>query len=276
MKEGLISSADLSREDILYLIKRARHFRDGEKVALKDKIVGLIFLENSSRTRVSFEMAAKRLGMQTVFLGPEGSSLQKGESELDTARVLSCNGADALVVRTGMDGLPAAMASITQVPVISAGESLRDHPSQGLLDAFTLMDRFGSLEGKIISIVGDIEHSRVAQSNFHILRTLGAEVRFVGPHHIASLADGLENADAVMALRVQKERGAKGDYSAFGLSHETMRSAKPNAVVLHPLPMNRGVEITSELADDPQRSLIWKQMENGLFIRMAIYERVLA
>ncbi len=132
------------------------------------------------------------------------------------------------------------------------------------------------MNGRIIAIVGDIEHSRVAHSNHHILTRLGAEVRFVGPQHITSLADGVENADAVMTLRVQKERGAKGDYSAFSVTHDTIRSAKPGAVILHPLPMNRGVEISSELADDESRSLIWKQMENGLFIRMAIFERVLS
>lgn len=276
--KALLRSADLDRATILSLIDRARVFKSGETAAFSDKVVGLLFLENSSRTRVSFEMAALRLNAKTVFLGPEGSSIQKGETEADSARMLDCLGIDAIVVRTGTEGGPADIASKVKVPVVNAGEGKSDHPTQGLLDAMTLLDHFGSLDGKLIAICGDIERSRVASSNMHILKTLGATVRLVGPStEYKTLETGLKDADAVMTLRVQKEReGAVYDYAPYALNHDTIKFARPGAPVLHPLPMNRGVEISSELADDERVSLLWKQMENGLFIRMAVLESVLS
>lgn len=272
---SLLSSERLDRTTILSLIDRARAFKNGAKASFPDKIVGLLFMENSSRTRVSFEMAAIRLGANPVFLGPEGSSIQKGETEADSARMLDCLRVDAIVVRTGTEGGPAEIASKVKAPVINAGEGKSDHPTQGLLDAMTLLDHFGSLDGKTVAICGDVERSRVASSNQHILKTLGAIVRLVGPGtEYKDLKTGLKDADAVMCLRVQKEReGASYDYAPYKIDHDSIKFANANAPVLHPLPMNRGVEISSELADDETRSLLWKQMENGLFIRMAVLER---
>lgn len=292
-----LHSAALDRKRIEATIERAREFRDGKRADLSDKIIGLLFFENSSRTRVSFEMAGMRLGARIVFLGPEGSSIKKGETELDTAKVLSCNGVDAMVVRTSVNDGPAQIAASIDVPVINAGSGVTDHPSQGLLDAMTLLDHFNDdIDGKTIAIVGDIAHSRVVRANAHILTKLGAHVRFVGadamlpdasedfPRNVtrhADLKDGLDGADAVMALRIQRERfDNRPDLiaacEALSINHDTIALAKPGAVVLHPMPMNRDVEISGALADDLAYSLLWKQMENGLFIRMAMFEAVMS
>lgn len=292
MSRSFLRSADLSRDDILNLCDKARNYRDQTLKILSHKIVGLLFFENSSRTRSSFEMAAYRLGAQCVYIGAEGSSIAKGETELDTARILDCNGVDALVVRTGTNGMPAAIAELCRAPVLNAGEGTLDHPSQGLLDALTLLDHFdGSLEGKTIAIVGDIAHSRVARSNMHILPTLGARVKLVGPQSLLpsdpgdacalhnDLREGLSGADAVMTLRIQKER-FEGDaipdeaayHAQYGINHTTLDWANHGAPVLHPMPVNRGVELSGDLADDAARSLLWQQMQNGLIMRMAMLE----
>lgn len=291
---SIIRSSVLSRADIERIFKRADHFRKKKSDLLKGKVVGLLFFENSSRTRVSFEMAAIRLGARVVQITAEGSSIQKGETELDTAMVMHCNGADILVVRTGTDTMPQQIADMTGRPLLNAGEGCTDHPSQGLLDAYTLRNHFGSLDSKVVAIVGDIKHSRVASSNLSILQTLGAQVRLVGPEFFlpdnagvpvfTSLKEGLAGADAVMALRIQKERLVNRTMSMYeidyireyGLTKETLTFAKPDALVMHPMPMNRGVEITDDIADDPVRSLIYTQMENGLYIRMAMYEAVVS
>lgn len=288
---SILRSADFSRADIERFFIRADHFRKHRSSLLKNKVVGLLFFENSSRTRVSFEMAALRLGAQVVQITAEGSSIQKGETELDTAQVMAMNGVDVLVVRTGQDNGPKAIADAIKLPTLNAGEGVTDHPSQGLLDAYTLTRHFGSLEGKTIAIVGDVKHSRVAMANLAILPKLGAKLRFVGPEFFlpedtnnvqcfTSLEEGLRGADAVMALRIQKERLINRsmamheiDYiKQYGMTKEARALANPDAVVMHPMPMNRGLEIADDVADDPTRSLIYKQMENGLYIRMAMFE----
>lgn len=295
-----IASSDLTKTDILKIFKRAQYFKNNthkKHSLLKDKTIGLLFFEDSTRTRVSFEMAAIKLGAKIVFVSPKGSSISKGESELDTARVLECNGVDAMVVRTSNEMIPSMIAKTTKLPVLNAGEGTIDHPSQGLLDAFTLYEEFkGKLNGKTIAIVGDVKHSRVAQSNATILSKLGMDVRFVGPAQflptrkpegVTSMHkkcdDGIDGVDALMCLRIQKERLDADEklpnldryFKDFGLDHKRLELAKKGAKIMHPMPMNREVEVTSKLADDPKKSLIFEQMKNGLFVRMAMYEQLM-
>src|ERR671912_256764 len=245
------------------------------------------FFENSTRTLLSFEIAANRLGAQVVTMQVEHSSIKKGETLEDTARTLNAMRPDALVMRHGTSGAPANVAAIMDCPVINAGDGIGEHPTQALLDAATIRQHFGRIEGLKIAICGDIKHSRVARSNARLLPRLGAEVRLAGPP--ALLPDDLqgsgdvdaaiEGADVVMMLRVQRERleedlgDAPGEYLArFGLTPERLARASPNAIVMHPGPMNRGVEIDCAVADDPVRSVIALQVEMGVAVRMACLE----
>ncbi len=289
----LLSIDSLDDADIDRLIGRAlAHFDDVRSAnvaaSLKGRILFNLFYENSTRTLMSFATAAHRLGMAVVTLPVEQSSAKKGETLADTARTLNAMRPSALVIRHQQDGAPEEVAAIMAAPVISAGDGTNEHPTQALLDAATLVRHFGSLEGKTVAICGDIRHSRVARSNAKLLPRLGAAVRLAGPAKLMpddseplTVDEAIEGADAVMMLRVQRERleeelgDAPGEYlRLYGLTEERLASAARAAVVLHPGPMNRGVEIANEVADDPHRSLITTLVVLGVAMRMACLELV--
>ncbi len=235
---------------------------------------------------MSFAAAAHRLGAAPVFLPVEQSSIKKGETFEDTARTLNAMRPDCIVVRHRENGAPARMAELVDCPIINAGDGTNEHPTQALLDALALKVRLGRIEGLKVAICGDIRHSRVARSNAKLLSRLGAEVRLAGPPSLIpddvpalSIDEAIAGADVVMMLRVQRERleedlgDGPGEYlSRYGLTAERLASAAPNALVMHPGPMNRGVEIADEVADDPERSLILLQVEAGVAMRMACLE----
>jgi aspartate carbamoyltransferase catalytic subunit len=287
----------LSRAELETCLDLAAEQRDlraagalGSRQVLAGHTVGLAFYEASTRTRVSFELAARELGATVVDLSVAGSSVSKGESLADTLRTLERTGVRTVVLRHAASGAPYLAARTTGLRILNAGDGLHAHPTQGLLDALTLRDALGgSLDGRRIAIVGDIAHSRVARSNVHALVRLGASVTLGGPpawvsgfgawpgvRVAASLADALDGADAVMTLRVQLERAAGGGVSSlrqytatWGLTQERMRLAAPGAPLLHPGPTNEGVELTAALAAC-DRSLIGRQVANGVAVRMAI------
>lgn len=293
----LLDVDQLSREAAercLRLAAEMRALRErGERLdQLQGHVVGLAFAEPSTRTRVSFEMAATALGAQVVTLPLDASSLSKGESLADTLRTLERTGVQTVVLRHAAAGAPYLAARATGLRVINAGDGAHAHPTQALLDALTLADAFGGVErmaGRAVAIVGDVAHSRVARSNLHLLHRLGVSVRLAGPPAwvrgfaswpgvdiTASLEEALDGVDAVMALRVQLERDAAGgvpslaEYSVrWGLNEERMRRARPGAALLHPGPTNEGVELTADLACG-ERSLIGRQVVSGVAIRMAV------
>jgi aspartate carbamoyltransferase catalytic subunit len=262
----------------------------GHDKRLADKIVFNLFYENSTRTAMSFATATHRLGASSIALSVEHSSVKKGETLEDTARTLDAMHPDVIVIRHRENGAPNVVAGIANAPVINAGDGTNEHPTQALLDALTLMVRCEGLEGLKVAICGDIRHSRVARSNAKLLPRLGAEVRLAGPpplmpEHAPALSidEAIEGADVVMMLRVQRERleedlgDAPGEFlRRYGLTAGRLATAAPNALVMHPGPMNRGVEIADEVADDPHRSLIQLQVEAGVAVRMACLEFVLA
>ena len=253
---------------------------------LQNKQVFNLFYENSTRTAMSFAAAAHRLGAAPVFLPVEQSSIKKGETFEDTTRTLNAMRPDCIVVRHRENGAPARMAELVDCPIINAGDGTNEHPTQALLDALALKVRLGRVEGLKVAICGDIRHSRVARSNAKLLPRLGAEIRLAGPPSLVpddvpdlSIDEAIAGADVVMMLRVQRERleedlgDGPGEYlSRYGLTSDRLASAAPNAVVMHPGPMNRGVEIADEVADDPERSLIVLQVEAGVAMRMACLE----
>ncbi|MEQ7872876.1 aspartate carbamoyltransferase catalytic subunit [Sphingomonas sp. ASV193] len=248
------------------------------------------FFENSTRTLLSFEIAANRLGAQVVTMQVEHSSIKKGETLDDTARTLNAMRPDALVIRHGTGGTPSEVAALMDCPVINAGDGTGEHPTQALLDAATLRRHFGRIEGLKVAICGDIRHSRVARSNRKLLERLGAEVRLAGPPSLlpedadaTDIDSAVAGADAVMMLRIQRERLADdlGDLPGeflenYGLTAARFASAAPQAVIMHPGPINRGVEIEGALADDPERSLITRQVEMGVAVRMAVLDLLTA
>jgi len=292
----LISIDDLSDEQIEHILDRGiRWFEDNRSTAersdrLGGRIVFNVFYENSTRTAMSFATAAHRLGASPVSLSVEHSSVKKGETLEDTARTLNAMRPDLLVLRHSDNGAPAEVAAIMSAPVINAGDGTNEHPTQALLDAATLLQRLGRIEGLKVAIVGDIRHSRVARSNAKLLRRLGAEIRLAGPPELMpsdipalSVEDAIRGADVVMMLRVQRERldqefgDAPGEYlGLYGLNADRLALAAPDAVVMHPGPMNRGVEIEDGIADHPDRSLIALQVEMGVAVRMACLELLLA
>ncbi len=251
-----------------------------------------LFFEDSTRTRTSFELAGKRLGADVINMSVSTSSVNKGETLLDTAATLNAMHCDLLVVRHDQSGAPALLSQKVDAAVINAGDGLHEHPTQALLDALTIRRRKGRLENLTVAICGDIAHSRVARSNIHLLTTMGSRVRVVGPPTLMPAAAerlgvavfhdmkiGLEGADIVMMLRLQRERMARGlvpserEYFRFwGLDAAKLAHARPDALVMHPGPMNRGVEIDSAVADDPARSLIKEQVEMGVAVRMAVLD----
>jgi aspartate carbamoyltransferase catalytic subunit len=286
----LLSIDSLSDDQIATILDEgerwARVNRSGERMvpALAGRIVFNLFYENSTRTLMSFSVAAHRLGAQVVTLPVEQSSIRKGETLGDTARTLDAMRPDALVIRHFENEAPKRMAEIMDCPVINAGDGTNEHPTQALLDALTIRTRFGRIDGLKVAICGDIKHSRVARSNAKLLERLGAQVRLAGPPALlpadfqgsGDVDAAIAGADVVMMLRVQRERleddlgDAPGEYLAlYGLTAERLGRASSDAVVMHPGPMNRGVEIDSVVADDPQRSLIPLQVEMGVAVRMA-------
>ena len=285
----ILSRADLERVlDLADEMREARETR-AHRSLLDLETVALAFYEASTRTRVSFELAAKALGATVVDLAVERSSAGKGESLVDTLRTLRRVGATIVVLRHSSSGAPYLAARETDLSIVNAGDGTHAHPTQALLDALTLREALGSLEGRRIAIVGDVAHSRVARSNLHALPKLGARVRLGGPaawvagfedwpqvEIATSLAETLDGADAVMTLRVQSERGAVAGVGSLSdyvrdwrLDDDRMRLAAPGAPLLHPGPTNEGVELTAELANGP-RSLIGRQVEHGVTVRMAV------
>jgi aspartate carbamoyltransferase catalytic subunit len=251
-----------------------------------------LFFEDSTRTRTSFELAGKRLGADVINMSVSTSSVNKGETLLDTAATLNAMHCDLLVVRHDQSGAPNLLAQKVDAAVINAGDGTHEHPTQALLDALTIRRRRGRLQGLTVAICGDVLHSRVARSNIHLLTTLGSRVRLVGPPTLMpaqverlgvevfhDMKAGLADADIVMMLRLQKERMSRGQvpsareyFRFFGLDAEKLAYAKPDALVMHPGPMNRGVEIDSDVADDPAHSVIKEQVEMGVAVRMAVLD----
>jgi aspartate carbamoyltransferase catalytic subunit len=287
----LLSIDSLTDDEIAAILGRGDHWftenrggRSGR--ALAGKIVFNLFYENSTRTAMSFATATARLGATPISLSVEHSSIKKGETLADTARTLNAMRPDALVIRHRDNGAASATAEIVEAPVINAGDGTNEHPTQALLDAATIRHRFGRIDGLKIAICGDIRHSRVARSNARLLDRLGAEVRLAGPPPLMpdgipalSIDQAIGGAEVVMMLRVQRERlerdldDGPGEYlRSYGLTAARLASAAPDAVVMHPGPMNRGVEIEDAVADDPERSLIALQVEMGVAVRMACLE----
>jgi aspartate carbamoyltransferase catalytic subunit len=290
----LLGIEGLSADDIRFLLDEAEQWVEFNRRPRKQdgRLIGLTqvnaFFESSTRTLLSFEIAGKRLGAQVANFHVAASSVKKGESLIDTALTLNAMQPDVLVIRHEANGAAAEVAAAIDCPVLNAGDGSGEHPTQALLDALTIRRRFGRIEGLKIAICGDIRHSRVAGSNMRSLSLLDAEVRIVGPEALlppsppaginihTDFDEGIAGADVVMMLRIQRERmeetlsASLGDYhSRYGLTRERLQRAAPNAAVMHPGPMNRGVEIDSEVADDPERSLILDQVEMGVAVRMA-------
>lgn len=293
MPRHLLGIRQLDPEQISELIGLAADFKvriiEGRPVPrLSDKVVGMLFFENSTRTRVSFEQAAHYLAMKTANFSASLSSMKKGETLKDTILTLRYERLDGLVMRHRASGSPTLAARFFGGPVVNAGDGQHEHPTQALGDALTILERKESIEGLRVAIVGDVEHSRVARSNAWLLSKLGAEVRFVGPRTLIpqnpgmlpgkvvyDLAAGIEDADVIITLRLQKERmeegllSSTGEYaSMYQINRENLRYAKPDCLVMHPGPINRGVELDDEAADG-DNSAIRAQIENGIFVRMA-------
>jgi aspartate carbamoyltransferase catalytic subunit len=293
---SLLGIEHLEATEILSLLKLARRMNPLKpRPLLRGKRVILLFYEPSTRTRTSFEIAAKSMGAMTTLVLSSGSSIEKGESLLDTGYTLGAVGADVMVIRHPQAGAPLLMATHLDIPVINAGDGMHEHPTQALLDAYTILRHKKTLSGLHVAIVGDIYHSRVARSAIHLLSKFGAHITLCGPPEFlpdlaATLAPGLQvtrtveeavrGADTVMVLRVQKERlaGTKlrlQDYiSRYQMTIARLKLAKRDAIVMHPGPIIRGLEITWEVADSPQ-SVIVEEVHNGVPVRMAILARAL-
>ncbi|MCZ6778552.1 MAG: aspartate carbamoyltransferase catalytic subunit [Acidobacteriota bacterium] len=291
----LLGIEELDLQDIELILDTADGFlevarRPIKKVPiLRGRTVVNFFLEPSTRTRSSFEIAEKRLSADSVNLVGSGSSIVKGETLIDTGRNLEAMSPDIIVIRHSSSGAPHLLAHKLRSSIINAGDGFHEHPTQALLDAFTIRQKKERLEGLRVAIVGDIAHSRVARSNLLLLRKAGAEVTVCGPptlipphieklgaHVTSNLAEAIEGADVIMMLRLQLERQKGGYFPSlreyfyyFGLTVEHVRRAKPDVIIMHPGPMNRGVEITSEVADGPY-SVILEQVANGVAVRMAV------
>lgn len=294
-KKDLLGIKELSVEEINLILDTAAGFkevlgRDIKKVpTLRGKTAVNLFFEPSTRTRTSFELAAKRLSTDVINFSVPTSSVVKGESLIDTALTVQALGADFIIIRHSSAGVPHLLAKKLRASVINAGDGMNEHPTQALLDSFTIREKKGRIEGLCVAIVGDIIHSRVAKSNIYSLTKLGAKIRLIGPPTLIpremegmgvevfhNIEDGLKQVDVVMMLRIQMERQGKGFFPSteeyfknWGLTPERLSLAKDDAIVMHPGPMNRGIEITSEIADGP-KSVILEQVTNGLAVRMAV------
>jgi aspartate carbamoyltransferase catalytic subunit len=293
--KNLQSIKDLTVQDIENIINTAKLFKNNNKEQnksipiLSGRTIINLFFEPSTRTLISFEIAAKRLGADIINMNIEGSSLRKGETLSDTADTLNSMNPDLVIIRHSISGAINEISSRLKCPIISAGEGSIEHPTQALLDAFTIQDKGKNFKDIVVSICGDIEHSRVARSNYYLLKKMGAKIRFVAPEYFMpkniqdfdveyfdSLEKGIDASDVVMMLRIQKERidntelpSVDDYYQSFGLTYEKLKKAKNNVIVMHPGPINRNIEIESSLADDLSKSVINEQVENGVSVRMA-------
>jgi aspartate carbamoyltransferase catalytic subunit len=295
----LLALEPLTADELSFLLDQSKSFQQIQRhplkklATLRGKTVALAFFENSTRTRISFATAASRLGADTMNLQAEASSLKKGESLLDTVHTLDAMKPDCLVMRHAASGAPDFVARHLQIPVINAGDGTHEHPSQGLLDALTIRDHKGTIENLNVTILGDIKHSRVARSNIHLLGKFGCRFTLCGPamwvpgelekigppgvhiRRVFRIEEALEDADVVLTLRVQSERLHEpalslDDYILlYQLSADRLRHAKADAIVLHPGPLNRGIEITPDVADSAQ-SCVLEQVTNGIAVRMAL------
>ena len=293
--DHLLGLEGMDRERITALLDLAQRMKEiGERPlkkvpSLRGKTVCFFFVEPSTRTKMSFEVAAKRLSADTMSLTASASSLKKGETLLDTAMNLQAMGPDILVIRHRAAGAPHFLSKHLSASIVNAGDGRHEHPTQALLDMLTIRERLGRLEGVKVAIVGDIANSRVARSNIFGLTTMGANVRLSGPATmipkgieqlgatvVPTIEDATEDADVVMMLRIQKERMGSDLFPSdreyhrqFGLTRARLRNARPNVIVMHPGPINRGVEITPDVADGPN-SVILDQVTNGVAVRMAV------
>jgi aspartate carbamoyltransferase catalytic subunit len=301
----LLALEPLSADELTFLLDQSKPFQEIQKhplkklATLRGKTVALAFFESSTRTRLSFGTAASRLGADTMNLQAEASSLKKGESLLDTVHTLNAMKPDCLVLRHAASGAADFVARHLDIPVINAGDGTHEHPSQGLLDALTIRDRRGKIDNLNVTILGDIQHSRVARSDIHLLGKFGCRITLCGPamwvprelaqiapkaaqiRRVFNIDEALDGADVVIVLRVQTERLYEPALSAndyvlqYQLNGDRLRRAKPDAIVLHPGPMNRGIEISPEVADGPQ-SCVLEQVTNGIAVRMALLFLVIA
>jgi len=291
----LLGIEGLSRDDIEHVLDRADGYvdlnrqADKKRATLRGRTLINCFFENSTRTRTSFEVAGKRLGADVVNMAVDVSSMRKGETLIDTAMTLNAMHPDVLVVRHPESGAVQLLSEKVDCAVINAGDGSHEHPTQALLDALTIRRRKGGLQGLTVAICGDVAHSRVARSNIWLLNAMGARVRVVAPRTLlpaaidclgvdvfTDMAEGLKGVDIVMMLRLQMERmhgsfvpSTREYFHFFGLDYDKLKLAKPDALIMHPGPMNRGVEIGSVVADDIDRSLIRQQVEMGVAVRMA-------
>lgn len=302
MSAGLLDIESLDREQIESILARSKGFKPApgdtfkRSDILRGRTIVNLFFEASTRTRTSFEIAAKRLGADILSISASGSSVSKGESLVDTLNTLGAMRPDAIVMRHSASGAPHFLSRYLPIPIVNAGDGTHEHPTQALLDALTIIDRRETLEGLRVAIIGDIAHSRVARSNIFLLSKFGVQVVLCGPASLlpiemkqiaprieltCDMEQAIRDVDVIMMLRVQLERqheptmGANEYFQFFGLRPEHVALARPDVIVMHPGPINRGREISSEVADS-QRSAILNQVENGVAVRMAVLERVLA
>ena len=292
----LLGIESLTADQILFYLDQSKPFQEFQRhplkklATLRGKTVAVAFFESSTRTRISFTTAASRLGADTMALQAESSSLKKGESLIDTVRTLEAMRPDGIVIRHSSSGAPEFVAERLEIPVMNAGDGTHEHPTQALLDALTIRDRKGKLEDWNVTILGDILHSRVARSNIYLLSKFGARITLCGPgmwvpaeletlapnvRRVSRIEEGLDGADVIIVLRVQSERLHEPGLPAaeyilrYQLTNERLRLARPDALVLHPGPMIRGLEIDPAVADGPQCAVL-EQVTNGLAVRMAL------
>jgi len=294
----LLGIEGLSPEEISILLDRSESYveqnrrTDKTTPLLHGRTIINLFFEDSTRTRTSFELAGKRLGGDIITMSVATSSVKKGETLMDTAMTLNAMHPDVLVVRHPHSGAVKLLSEKVNCAVINAGDGAHEHPTQALLDALTIRRRRGGLSGLLVAICGDIRHSRVARSNIHLLNTMGARVRLIAPKSLIpaaverlgvevfhNMADGIQDCDIVMMLRLQRERmsgnflpSIREYFHFFGLDYEKLSHAKEDALIMHPGPMNRGVEIDTDVADDVGRSVIREQVEMGVAVRMAVLD----
>lgn len=298
-RKDLLGLIDLTADEITEILDVAEemkaHLKAGEKrlTDLKGKTVTILFYENSTRTRTSFELAAKYLGASVVNISASSSSVAKGETLVDTGKTLDAQLNDFLIMRHPMGGAPYLLSSVVNASVLNAGDGMNEHPTQALLDMLTMRERFGSLKGLKVAILGDIKHSRVAKSNLFGLKTMGADVYIYAPETLIpkgmdklgatlckSREEALANADVVMGLRIQLERQQAGNFPSlqeyadfYGVDENALALAKPNAIIMHPGPVNREVELTGDVIDH-ERSYIEEQVFSGIAVRMAVLKLI--
>ena len=298
-KKHLLSIKDLTIKDIDKIFNQAEKFLKSKKIkknkSFADKNIINLFFEDSTRTLTSFELAGKQLGASTINMSVATSAIKKGESLIDTAMTLNAMNPSILIVRHNMSGVPYLLSEKVNCSVINAGDGSNEHPTQALLDALTIKRRKKKISGLEVAILGDVLHSRVARSNIYLLKKLGAKIRIISPPTLLpsnieklgvkvfkNVEEGLEGVDIIMVLRIQKERmegtfvpSEKEFFRFWGLDRKKLDKAKKNALVMHPGPINRGIEIDNDVADDITRSLILEQVKLGVAIRMAIIKELI-